>query len=182
MYNAPEKQRNTCRFCRHCLTKPETRHLGLAYCARLQITVASDAAACDAIAPKHAEYTHAALLAGGNGLPQPCIYVLADKNENIIAHVLGSSLAPAGMDMHAIYALGCSLLLVARGQEAAHYASLYMHCLTLSDEYWTCSCLQDCIRHIDMRPCPWCSEHDHTGRCTTLLDVLRQEQARQRLT
>lgn len=171
-------QASACRYCAFYESRTETRHLGLGHCRRLQITVAAMAAACGSFAPRRSSLAGLDYLCSNNGQGNLCLYVLANSSENVLAHALGTSLMPCCIDMDAVASLGCSLLLVARGEEVVQYASHFMDKLVLSDEFWTCACPGDCIRHTGMRPCPLCGEREHTGRCKTLRQVLQEEQAR----
>jgi len=173
------KQAPACRYCGFYESRSETRHLGLGHCQRLQITVVAAAAPCGSFAPKRSSLAGLDYLCSNNGHGNLCIYVLTNSRDDVLAHVLGTALAPCDVNMRAIQSMGCSLLLVARGAEVVQYATHFMDKLVLSDEFWTCSCPGDCIRHVGMRPCPLCGEREHSGRSKTLKEVLREEQGRQ---
>jgi len=173
------KQSQACRFCRHYESRIEMQHLGLGHCRRMQITVVAMSPACESFAPQLRVMEGLDILCGFKGHWELCIYVLANSSDAALAHVLGTSQTPCSVCMEHVRSLGCSLLIVARGREVVQYASLFMDRLTLSDEFWTCDCHGDCIRHESMRPCPLCGGQAHTGRCRTLQEALRSEQARQ---
>lgn len=178
MTTFPAKKSPLCTSCSFYQSRSETQHLGLAHCQHLQITVVSMSSACSCFVPRKAVLAGLDLFCSLNGHENLCIYVLADKRDNILAHVLGTALAPCCKEMDVISSLGCSLLPVARGREVVEYASLFLHRLVLSEEFWTCDCEDDCVRHEHERPCPICGSRKHTGRCKTLKEILRNEQAR----
>lgn len=167
---------DTLQRCAHCswhMDSPELRHLGLGRCRRLDITVVRDSDACGSYAP--AEPT------APGATPGLCIYALMDGGDALLAHVLGTLRTPYVTDIHGLNAMGWSLLELARGELAGDYAERFAHGLVLADEFWTCGCGQDCIRHQDQGPCPLCGVQEHTRRLPRLSGLLRQSRAARRL-
>ncbi len=84
------------------------------------------------------------------------ILAMYDGQGNIILHLLTDAPCPQPGQSPLLDTLGCRLECVARGVEAADYASQFPHCLTLTDAFWTCGCKQAYIHHRGIHRCPRC--------------------------
>lgn len=84
------------------------------------------------------------------------IFAVHDGQGQLILHLLADAPCPPPGQSTLLDVLGCRLECVARGSEAADYASQFPHCLTLTDAFWTCGCEQAYIHHRSTTWCPLC--------------------------